>query len=119
MNTIQTFFESYGMWSLISLMVVKLVVGVAVAVQKGEFKWYYLANFLKTDALQVAVLMVIAIFLHQDVLTATLGAVLATSFTAGIVKNLAHMFPEVADSVWSSLREPARFRLGNPRSTQS
>lgn len=116
-HDIYNWLELYGFWSLISLMIVKLVTGVAVAIQKNEFKWYYLANFLKNDAVKVVVLIVLSVFLKQDALTASIGAMLVLDFTAGIAKNVAHMFPGVAQNTPTTLREPARLRLGNPKST--
>lgn len=122
-DSVRDFLEAYGIWTILVVLLLKFVTGVVVAVYKSEFKWYYLGNTFKSDFLKVltyAILLGAGTYLgleefNSDYLKAGMGAVLLADLTAGVIKNLAHMFPDVADVVPSSMREPSRLRLGNPR----
>lgn len=121
-NDIRTVLENYGMWTILVLLVAKFLTGVLVAVQKNEFKWFYLGNTFKSDFLKVATFVIVTGLgrlstvpeFDSDYVQGGLGAVLVTDLIAGVVKNLAHLYPAVADFVTTSFREPARLRLGNP-----
>ena len=121
-NNVHMFLEAWGMWSILVLLMLKTVLGILVAIQKNEFKWFYLANVLKNDALKVVTLFLLQLATHAtntagvgDVTVAGGGALLLADLTAGVVKNLAALLPSVGDNVPSSFREPARLRLGNPK----
>ena len=121
-HSIQAFLVDWGMWSILVLLLLKTALGVLVAIQKNEFKWFYLANVLKNDALKVVTLFLLQVATHAtntqgvgDVTVASGGALLLADLTAGVVKNLAALIPAVGDNVPSSFREPARLRLGNPK----
>lgn len=122
-ETIKTFLQDYGILSLLILTLAKFLTGVIVAVDKNEFKWFYLGNIFKTDLLKLATITVVLGLgkyagieaFSKDYVQGTMGAVLAADLMAGILKNLAHLFPAFADAVPSSFREPARLRLGNPK----
>lgn len=122
-DSVRDFLQDWGIWTLIILVLAKFVTGVIVAVYKNEFKWFYLGNTFKSDFLKLltyAILLGIGNYagieeFNSDYLKAGMGAILATDLTAGVIKNIAAMFPNVGDVVPSSMREPARLRLGNPR----
>ena len=125
-DTIRDFLENYGIWTLLILFFGKWATGILVAVLKGEFKWYYLHEALKTDGVALAgyaIVLGIAEYsglpeFNSEVVQGGTGVLLATGFTAGIVKNLAHILPGFSESVPTTLREPARLRLGNARNNQ-
>lgn len=120
---IRLFLEDYGLWSILIMLLAKFVTGVLVAIQKNEFKFYYLGNIFKTDFLKVATLALVTGLgklntlpqFDSDYVQGGLGAVLLVDLTAGVIKNLAHFFPAVADTVTTEFREPARLRLGNAK----
>lgn len=114
-NTVRDFLESYGLWTLLLFLIAKFVLGVLVAIQKNEFKWYYLGEVFKNDGVKFIALVVLVFVLGNDALSASAGALLLADYTAGITKNLAHLFPSLAERIPSSLREPARLRLGNAK----
>jgi hypothetical protein len=125
-DSVRSFLEDYGVWTLLILLLAKFATGVIVAIDKNEFKWYYLGNTFKTDFLKVvtfAILLGIGRFagieeFDNDYLQGGMGLILAADLTAGVIKNVAHLIPSFADGTPSSLREPARLRLGNPRNLQ-
>lgn len=122
-NTIHTFLESWGIWSILVMLLAKFLTGIMVAVAKNEFKWFYLGNIFKNDFLKVMTLVVVTGLgklttvpeLDSDYVQAGMGAVLLADLTAGLIKNLAHLYPGISDKVTTSFREPARLRLGNPK----
>lgn len=122
-NDVRGLLEGWGVWTILILLLVKTALGIIVAIQKGEFKWFYLGNVLKEDGLKVAALFIIQLMVAAvpdtkvvgEVAITSFGALLTADFIGGIVKNIAHLSPQVAENVPSSLREPARLRLGNPR----
>lgn len=122
-DSIRQFLEDWGIWTILVLMIAKFITGVIVAISKKEFKWFYIGEFLRSDGLKVATFAIITGMsrflgmpeLESDYVEGGIGVLLITDFTAGIIKNLAHIFPTFSDNIPSSLREPARLRLGNPR----
>lgn len=116
-NSVHDFLVVYGIWSVLMLLVAKFVLGVVVAVQKNEFKWFYVGEVLKNDGLKFAVWLVVLFVLSNPVLSTSIGVLLTTDYTTGIVKNLASLFPSLADAIPSSFRQPARLRLGNSKNT--
>lgn len=125
MDSVKTFLEDFGVWSLLILFLAKWASGILVAVVKGEFKWYYLHEALKTDGVAlVAYALLLGLGRYSGipefdtaVIKTGIGALIAAGFTAGILKNLAHILPGFAEKLPSSVREPARLRLGNTRNT--
>lgn len=125
-DTVRTFLEDWGLWTLLILFFGKWATGILVAVVKGEFKWYYLHEALKTDGVALAAYAIVLGIgkysgvpeFNNDFIQGGTGVLLASGFTAGILKNLAHILPGFADAVPSSFREPARLRLGNVKNTQ-
>jgi hypothetical protein len=124
-NDIRNVLQEWGIWSVLVLLLLKFVTGVLVAVQKNEFKWYYLGNIFKGDMVKLltfAILTGVTRYvsipeLENDATIMSMGAVLFTDLLAGVIKNLAHLSAGFAENVPSSLREPARLRLGNSRNT--
>jgi len=124
-NSIRDGLEAWGVWSILILLLAKLATGVLVAVKNNEFKFYYLGNIFKTDFLKVATFAIVTGLgklttlseFDSDYVQFGLGAVLLTDLTAGVIKNLAHLYPAIADKVTTEFREPARLRLGNPKNT--
>lgn len=122
-NNVRDFLENWGIWTLLILVLAKFVTGVLVALVKNEFKWFYIGNVFKNDMLKIttfAVVLGVAKFtglpeFDNDYTRGGLGAILAADLIAGVLKNVAHIFPAVADVVPSSVREPSRLRLGNPK----
>jgi len=127
MDQIRDFLQNYGVWTLALLYLAKLGTGVLVALETGEFKAFYLDETLRKDAVKIVVFAIltglgkipelIPVFGTEE-MRAGLGALLAAGLTAGVVKNLVHLIPELGDSMPSALREPARLRLGNPRNVE-
>lgn len=122
-NDIRTFLEDWGMWTILIMLVAKFISGVLVAIEKNEFKWFYLGNIFKSDLLKVAVFALVTGLsrfsgvdqFESDYVQGGMGAILLTDLIAGVVKNIAHLVPGFADTVSTSFREPARLRLGNPK----
>lgn len=125
MDSIRTFLEEYGLWSMLILFFAKWASGILVAVVKGEFKWYYLHEALKTDGVALvgyALLVGLGRYsgvpeFNSEAIKTGVGALISAGFVAGILKNLAHILPGFADRLPSSLREPARLRLGNVKNS--
>jgi hypothetical protein len=115
MSSIYDFLQSYGIWSVLMLLVAKFVLGVIVAVQKNEFKWFYLGEVMKNDGLKFVAWIIVIFTLSNPAFSASVGALLVADYTSGIVKNLAHLFPSIGDAIPSSFREPSVLRLGNPK----
>jgi hypothetical protein len=122
MNEIKTFLEDWGVWSILLLVAARFVTGVLVAVQKHEFKWFYVGEILRNDLLKLAVFVILIGLgrysgvpeFNSDGVVAGLGALFTADVVAGIIKNAAHIFPSIAERLPSSFREPAKLRLGNP-----
>ena|SRR5688500_5423097 len=124
MDQVRDFLQTYGIYTLAILYALKYGTGVLVAVYMKEFKAFYLDENLRKDAVKIVVYAVLTGLGHIPELIpvfgteearAGLGALLAASLAAGVIKNLVHMFPEFGEVVPSAFREPARLRLGNPR----
>lgn len=124
MDQVREFLQNYGVWTLALLYLTKLTTGVLVALETGEFKAFYLDETLRKDAVKILVFAVLTglgrvpelvpVFGTEE-MRAGLGALLAASLTAGVIKNLVHLIPEFGEAVPSMFREPARLRLGNSR----
>ena len=115
LNGMAEFLQGLTIWPLVVLIFTKLALGIIVAVQKSEFKWFYVGNILKEDVLKLAAVAVVVYTLDNTALSAGLIALLVADTSAGITKNVAHIFPTFADKIPSSFREPSRMRLGNPK----
>jgi hypothetical protein len=122
-DSVRAFLEDWGVWSILIALIAKFATGVLVAIQKNEFKWFYLGNIFKTDMVKLATFIIVLAVgrfsgvpeFENEYLQAGGGAVLLTDLVAGVVKNLAHLSTSVSENTPTSLREPARLRLGNPR----
>jgi hypothetical protein len=126
-DQVRDILQQYGVYTLVILYIAKYATGVFVALDLGEFKAFYLDENLRKDALKIVVYAaltglgkvpeLIPVFGTEE-MRAGLGALLAASLAAGVVKNLVHLFPEFGNNVPTSFREPARLRLGNPRNVE-
>lgn len=124
MDAIRTFLQDYGVYTFVILYIAKFSTGLLVAIKEGEFKAFYLDETLRTDAIKIFIYAaltgvgrvpdLVPVFSTEE-MRAALGAILVAGLTAGVIKNLVHLIPELGDAVPSMFREPARLRLGNPR----
>jgi hypothetical protein len=120
-DSVKTFLESWGLWSLLIVLVAKYITGVLVAIKEDEFKWYYLGEFFKNDGLKVAAYGIMVGVgkltglpeFNQDVVQGAFGVALFADLVGGLLKNLAHLSDTLAENFPSSVRQPARLRLGN------
>ena len=124
MDQIRQILQDYGIYTILILYITKLVTGVLVALKEGEFKAFYLDETLRSDAIKIVVFAALTglarvpdllpLFATEE-MRLGLGALLTASLSAGVVKNLVHLVPEIGDVVPKMLREPERLRLGNPK----
>lgn len=114
---------AYGIWAVLILTLVKFLLGIFVALKTDEFKWFYISNFFKSDGIKLAAFAIILGVgryggipeFNTLIVSGAFSAVLVAGLLAGIVKNVAHLFPEFAAWLPEEFREPARLRLGNPK----
>jgi hypothetical protein len=127
MEQVRDFMQDWGIWTIALLYLAKLITGVLVAIVNNEFKAFYLDESLRKDAVKIIVFVLLTgvakvpdllpVFGTEE-MRAGLGVLLTTSLAAGVIKNLVHLSPELGGMVPSSLREPERLRLGNPKNTE-
>lgn len=88
--------EAFGLWALLVLVVAKFVTGVLAAVYSNTFQWTKIGNVLKNDGVKFVTVAVLAFINPVPALVAATAALLATDLTAGVVKNVADIFPNIA-----------------------
>lgn len=99
MDSIHTFLENYGLWSLLVLFVAKWLSGVLVSVKDGVFSWHYLADMLKSDGVAFAAYALLVGIgkysgvpeLNNYIVAGGFGATLAATWLAGAIRNFTQL----------------------------
>ena len=95
--------ESAGLIALFIAVCTKFVTGILAAVHEKNFKWSKFGDILRTDMIKYIAVLVLTYMYQDPLVVGPVVAVLSADMTAGVIRNVGRIFPNVGDKLPESI----------------
>lgn len=112
LNNIVYAADTMGITAIVMLALLDLILGVAVAIQNGEFKLFYVGAILQKLAPMVIAYVAVSALMNNPAITTAVFAVAAAQLTGSALKNLGFLFPAFGERMPDALIQPEWRRMG-------
>ena len=118
-NDFIAYADQNGITMIAALALLDLILGVSVAISKGEFKLFYVGNILQKLAPMLVSYVAVTMLLGNPAVAVAVFTVAAAQFTGSIMKNLGFLFPALTEYMPDALIQPEWHRAGYNAATEA